>query len=70
MKYFPWDQMYQFPLSTLILLKVALIFFRGPKDMNILSNQLRKHLTAVNIALKHYVQEFLFVLCDEDGSSD
>lgn len=32
-----------------------------------MASKLREHITSVSLALKYYVQEYIFVLCDEDG---
>jgi hypothetical protein len=44
------------------------VSMEGPSESDSISSKLKKHLSASNIALKHYVQEFLFILCDEDGT--
>ncbi|PRP78599.1 hypothetical protein PROFUN_13548 [Planoprotostelium fungivorum] len=39
----------------------------GPKGGTLIAVALRKHLTSLNVALKHNVQEFLFSVCDSSG---
>lgn len=41
-------------------------FIRGPKEKASLLSKLKEHISAPNIALKFFVQELIFVLCDED----
>jgi hypothetical protein len=38
-------------------------------DKNSLQSLLKQHLTSAAIALKHYTQEFLYLLCNQDGNS-
>jgi hypothetical protein len=47
----------------------VLTYLRGPKDESSIAMKLRKHLTSTNPALKHYAEDFLYALCDQDGIS-
>jgi len=38
----------------------------GPQETVSIASKLKEHMTSVNVALKHYSSEFIFVLCDED----